>query len=73
MHLLAHDEGFSSARGHFKEQPVALIAGESLEACREAAAKIKMDFRELPHILTIEDAIAQESFGTCIDPSRWRP
>ena len=60
---LAHDEELLvSKTAIFKEQPVALIAGESLEACREAAGKIKMDFRELPHILTIEDAIAQESF-----------
>ena len=71
---LAHDEELLvSKTAIFKEQPVALIAGESLEACREAAGKIKMDFRELPHILTIEDAIAQESFfGSRINPRRWR-
>ena len=70
---LAHDEELLvSKTAIFKEQPVALIAGESLEACREAAAKIKMDFRELPTFSPLKTRLPRKVFGTCINPRRWR-
>jgi xanthine dehydrogenase large subunit len=43
-------------------QLVALIVGESLPACREAAKRLRLDVEELPPILTIADAIAHDSY-----------
>jgi xanthine dehydrogenase molybdopterin binding subunit len=45
----------------FVGQAVFLIAAETLDRCREAAAKIIVDYEQLPSILTIEDAIRTNS------------
>ena len=45
-------------------QPVALVLGESYEACRAAAARVEVEIEELPPILTIADAIQAESWLT---------
>lgn len=44
--------------------PVAAIVGESGEACRAAAARMVIDFDPLPAVITIEQALEDESFHT---------
>jgi xanthine dehydrogenase large subunit len=53
--LLADKEVF------YHGQIIALVVGESQEACRNAAAKIVVEYEPLKPILKIEDAIAQNS------------
>jgi xanthine dehydrogenase molybdopterin binding subunit/xanthine dehydrogenase small subunit len=48
----------------FHGQLVALVVGESPEACRAAAAKVVVEYEPLAPVLTIPDAIAQNSFHT---------
>jgi xanthine dehydrogenase large subunit len=43
-------------------QPVAAVAAETLDAARAAARFVKVDYEPLPSVLTIEDAMARESF-----------
>jgi xanthine dehydrogenase molybdopterin-binding subunit B len=43
-------------------QIVALIVGDSVEACRAAASKVIIDYEPLPPVLTLPRAIAQKSF-----------
>ncbi len=45
-------------------QIVALVVGETPEACRAAAAKVVVEYEPLPAIFTIQDAIDQKSFHT---------
>jgi xanthine dehydrogenase molybdopterin binding subunit/xanthine dehydrogenase small subunit len=45
-------------------QIVALVVGETQEACRAAAEKVVVDYEVLPPIFTIQDAIDQKSFHT---------
>jgi len=53
--LLADKEVF------YHSQIIALVVGETQEACRNAAAKILVEYEPLSPILKIEDAIAQNS------------
>ncbi|MDF1813639.1 MAG: molybdopterin-dependent oxidoreductase [Verrucomicrobiales bacterium] len=46
----------------YEGQPVAIIAGHSLEACYEARDAIKIDYHEAPGILTLEHALAMKSY-----------
>ena len=59
--LLADKEIF------YHSQMVALVVGETQEACRVAAEKINIEYEPLLPILKIEEAIAQNSFHT--DPN----
>jgi xanthine dehydrogenase molybdopterin binding subunit/xanthine dehydrogenase small subunit len=45
-------------------QIVALVVGETQEACRAAAKKVVVEYEALPAIFTIQDAIDQKSFHT---------
>lgn len=45
-------------------QIVALVVGETLDTCRAAAAKVVVEYEPLPPILTLEEAIAGNSFHT---------
>jgi xanthine dehydrogenase molybdopterin binding subunit len=45
-------------------QIVALVIGETQEACRAAAEKVVIEYQPLPAIFTIQDAIDQKSFHT---------
>ncbi|GEN10021.1 xanthine dehydrogenase, molybdenum binding subunit apoprotein [Myxococcus fulvus] len=56
--LLAKDEVL------FHGQIVALVVGESVDACREAARQVVVEYEPLPAVLTVEDAIAQGSYHT---------
>jgi xanthine dehydrogenase molybdopterin binding subunit/xanthine dehydrogenase small subunit len=48
----------------FHGQMVALVVGESLPACRAAAALVEVDYEPLPAILGLPAAIAQGSYHT---------
>jgi xanthine dehydrogenase molybdopterin binding subunit/xanthine dehydrogenase small subunit len=56
--LLADDEV------SYHSQPVALVVGETQEACRAAAEKVEVEYEPLPPLLGIEEAVAQGSFHT---------
>jgi xanthine dehydrogenase molybdopterin binding subunit/xanthine dehydrogenase small subunit len=56
--LLADKEAF------YHGQIVALVVGETQEACRAAAEKVTVEYEPLPPIFTIEEAIASKSFHT---------
>ncbi len=58
-----HDETLFAAdevlyHGHL----VALVLGETVAACRAAAELVQVEYEPLPPIVSIRDAIAQESF-----------
>ena len=46
----------------YHSQPVAWVLGETLEAARRGAERVQVAYRKLPAILTIEDAIANDSY-----------
>ena len=48
----------------FHGQLVALVVGESRDACRLAADAVKVEYEPLPPILTVPEALAAESFLT---------
>ncbi|MGO9002090.1 MAG: xanthine dehydrogenase molybdopterin binding subunit [Limisphaerales bacterium] len=56
--LLADKEVF------YHGQIIALVVGETQEACRSAADKIIVEYEPLPPLLKIEEAIAHNSFHT---------
>ncbi len=57
-----HDEPLlSTGTVHFVGQPIFLVAAESHLAARKAARLAKMEFRELPALLTVEQALAANS------------
>jgi xanthine dehydrogenase molybdopterin binding subunit/xanthine dehydrogenase small subunit len=56
--LLADKEAF------YHGQIIALVVGETQEACRAAAEKVMVEYEPLPPIFTIEEAIAAKSFHT---------
>jgi len=57
-----HDEPLFPTEILFHQQPVAWVLGETLEAARLGAARVRAEYEMLPPILTIEDAIAAGSF-----------
>ncbi|MGF1449331.1 MAG: xanthine dehydrogenase molybdopterin binding subunit [Opitutales bacterium] len=54
--LLADDEVF------YEGQLVAVVVGETLQACRDGAQKIDITYEPLPAILSVREAIEQDSF-----------
>lgn len=62
---VVHDEELlASQEVHFLGQSVAVVIAESLTAARKAAALISVQYEPLPSILTVPEAIRQESFLT---------
>jgi len=57
-----HDEPLFPAEVNYHLQPVAWVLGETLEAARLGAARVKVEYRPLTPVLTIEEAIAAASF-----------
>jgi xanthine dehydrogenase large subunit len=57
-----HDEPLFPSEVMFHQQPVAWVLGETLEAARLGASQVAVEYEPLPAILTIDDAIAAESF-----------
>ena len=45
-------------------QLVALVVGETIDACREAAARVQVEYEPLPAILTLKEAIRAGSYHT---------
>ena len=69
---LIHDDPFLAAgKVEFLGQPVAVVVAHDMLYAREAAAKASVAVRELPAILTIDDAMAQGSF--IMPPTRRLP
>ena len=48
----------------FRGQLIAMVIGESVEACRLAALAVEVEYDPLPPILSIPDAIAADSYHT---------
>jgi xanthine dehydrogenase large subunit len=60
---VVHDEElFASKEVLFLGQAIAVVVGESYEACRAGVAAVKVELEALPAITTIEDAIAKDSW-----------
>jgi xanthine dehydrogenase large subunit len=57
-----HDEPLFPAEVMYHSQPVAWVLGETLEAARLGASKMNVEYRVLAPVLSIEEAIAAESF-----------
>jgi xanthine dehydrogenase large subunit len=57
-----HDEPLFPTEVTYHSQPIAWVLADSLEAARLGAARIQVDYRPLSPILSIEEAIAAESF-----------
>jgi xanthine dehydrogenase large subunit len=57
-----HDEPLFPIEITFHSQPVAWVLGETPEAARQGAARVEAEYRPLPAILTIHDAIAANDF-----------
>jgi xanthine dehydrogenase large subunit len=58
-----HDEELlASEEVHFLGQAIAVVVGETYEACRAGVAAVKVDLEVLPAVVTIEDAIAKQSW-----------
>jgi xanthine dehydrogenase large subunit len=56
------DEPLFPSEVMFHSQPVAWVLGETLEAARRGAERVRVTHEPLPPILTIEQAIAAQSF-----------
>jgi xanthine dehydrogenase large subunit len=65
-----HDEPIFPSEVSFHAQPLLWVLGESLEQARLAAELVRIEYEPLPAILSIEQAIAQESFH--LPPDRLR-
>ncbi len=58
-----HDETlFAADEVCFHGHLVALVVGNTITACRAAAALVQVEYEPLPAVLTIAEAIARESF-----------
>ncbi len=57
-----HDEPLFPSEVMFHQQPVAWVLGETLEAARLGAGRVKVEYQPLDPVLTIEQAIACASF-----------
>ena len=53
---------FAEGEVHTAGQPIAMILATSALKAQEAARAVKVEYEELPSILTIEEAIEKESF-----------
>jgi xanthine dehydrogenase large subunit len=58
------DEPLFPSEVLFHAQAVAWVLGETLEAAREGAAAVTVDYQPLPAILSMAEALAAESFLT---------
>ncbi|HUR60511.1 MAG TPA: xanthine dehydrogenase molybdopterin binding subunit, partial [Opitutaceae bacterium] len=58
-----HDETlFAADEVLYHGHSVALVVGETVAACRAGAALVEVEYEPLPAVLTIADAVAQNSF-----------
>lgn len=60
---IVHDDPFlADGKVEFMGQPVAVVVAREMLYAREAARKARVQVRELPAILTVDEALAQGSF-----------
>jgi xanthine dehydrogenase large subunit len=59
-----HDEPLFPDEVQHRDQPVVWVLGETLEAAREGAAAVVVEYQPLPAILTMDEALAAGSFLT---------
>ncbi|MDN3023880.1 xanthine dehydrogenase molybdopterin binding subunit [Streptomyces sp. S.PB5] len=59
---MKHDEPLFPDEVMFHGHAVAWVLGETLEAARIGAAAVEVDLEELPSVITLQDAIAADSF-----------
>jgi len=59
-----HDEPLFPGEVMFHRQPVAWVLAETLQAAQRAARRVKVDYTPLPSILSIQQAIDENSFLT---------
>ncbi|MER7176241.1 xanthine dehydrogenase molybdopterin binding subunit [Streptomyces mesophilus] len=59
---MKHDEPLFPDEVMFHGHAVAWVLGETLEAARLGAAAVEVELDELPSVITLEEAIASESF-----------
>ena len=60
---IVHDDPILAAdEVQYLGQPIFLVAAETVDEARRAARLAKVEYEELPAILTIEDALARQSF-----------
>ncbi|MBJ7358505.1 xanthine dehydrogenase molybdopterin binding subunit [Nocardioides sp.] len=59
---IKHDEPLFPSEVMYHGHAVCWVLGETLEAARRGAAAVEVDYDPLPAILTVEEAIAAESF-----------
>jgi xanthine dehydrogenase molybdopterin binding subunit/xanthine dehydrogenase small subunit len=60
-----HDETlFAHGEALYHGHVVAVVVGDSIDLCRQAADKVVVTYEPLPAVLGIRDAIAKESFHT---------
>jgi xanthine dehydrogenase molybdopterin-binding subunit B len=59
---IKHDEPLFPDEVMYVGHAVCWVLGETLEAARRGAAAVEVDYDELPSLLTVEEAIAAESF-----------
>ena len=57
-----HDEPLFPQEILYHSQPVVWVLGETLEEAKQSAACVEAEYRPLPAVLTIQDAIAKNSF-----------
>jgi xanthine dehydrogenase large subunit len=57
-----HDEPLFPSEVLFHSQPLAWVLAETLDSARQGAQQVRVAWRALPAVLTIEDAIAAGSF-----------
>ncbi|KKK24499.1 hypothetical protein ARAM_002345 [Aspergillus rambellii] len=60
---VVHDEPiFATGEVHSHGQPIGLVYAETARAAQAAAKAVKVEYEDLPAILTIDEAIAAKSF-----------
>ncbi len=57
-----HDEPLFPSEVMFYGHAVCWVLGETLEAARQGAVAVEVDYQPLPSLVTVRDAIAAESF-----------
>jgi xanthine dehydrogenase large subunit len=59
-----HDEPLFPSEVMYHHQPVAWVLADTVEAARQGAARVRVEYQPLPAILTIEEAIEAGSYLT---------
>ncbi len=73
--ILHDDPILAAGEVQFLGQPIFLVVAESVDAARRAARLGRVEYEDLPAILTIEDALAQRSFvlpSVTLERGDWR-